>query len=112
VRPNNSFQPTLARRARTAELDRYMIMDEQSKREKLAAKILYWGLVVPTIFAVFWRIFFISFGVAYGFLIVRILGQNYADIAAGLALITSLGFTAGVLIWVHKQYKKHILSTF
>ena len=88
-----------------------MKLDKQFKREKLAAKILYWTLVVPTIFAVFWRIFFISFGFAYGFLIVKIFGQNYADIAAGLALITSLGFAAGVLIWVHRKYKKHILST-
>jgi ABC-type Mn2+/Zn2+ transport system permease subunit len=88
-----------------------MMMNEQSKREKLAAKILFWGVAVPTIFAVFLRIFFIFFNFVYGFLIVKIFGQDYANPVAGIALITSLGFTIGVLIWVYKQYKKHILAT-
>jgi hypothetical protein len=89
-----------------------MMMNEQSKREKLEAKILFWSLVVPTIFGVFFRIFFIFFNFVYGLLIVKIIGQDYAGLVAGIALITSLGFTIGVLIWVHEQYKKHILATF
>ena len=57
---------------------RYMMMNEQSKREKLVAKILYWSLVVPTTFGVFFRIFFIFFNFVYGLLIVKIIGQDYA----------------------------------
>jgi len=89
-----------------------MMINEQSKREKLAAKILFWILVVPITFAVFFRIFFIFFNFVYGFLIVKIIGPDSAGPVAVIALITSLGFTIGVLIWVHKQYKKHILTTF
>ena len=70
----------------------YVIMNEQSKREKLAAKILFWSLVVPITFGVFFRIFFLLFDFVYGFLIVKIFGQDYADPVAGIALITSLGF--------------------
>jgi hypothetical protein len=89
-----------------------MMMNEQLKREKLAAKILFWSLVVPTIFAVFLRIFYVFFNFVYGFIIVKIIGQDFTGPVAAIALITSLGFTIGVLIWVHKQYKKHILPTF
>ena len=89
-----------------------MMTNKQSKREKLAARILFWSLVVPVIFGVFFRIFFIFFNFIYGFLILKIIGYDYTGPVAGIALITSLGFTIAVLIWVHKQYKKHILATF
>jgi hypothetical protein len=88
------------------------MMNKQSKREKLAAKILFWSLVVPVTFGVFFRIFFVLFNFVYGSLAVKIFGQEYSHPVTGIAIITSLGFTIGVLVWVHKQYKKHILATF
>lgn len=69
-------------------------------------------MVVPITFGVFFRIFFVLFNFVYGLLIVKIIGPDYAGFVAGIALITSLGFTLAVLIWIHTQYKKHILVTF
>ena len=87
-------------------------MNEQSKREKLTARILFWSFVVPITFGVFFRIFFILFNFVYGLIAVKVIGQEYTIPIAGISIITSFGFTIGVLTWVHKQYKKHILATF
>jgi hypothetical protein len=88
------------------------VIDKKSNREKLAAKILFWGVAVPTIFTFFLRTFFIFFNFVYGYLIVQIVGKDYANPVAVIALIASLSFTIGVIAWIHKQYKKHILTTF
>ncbi len=87
------------------------MMNTQSKKEKMAAKILFWSLVVPITFTVFLRLFFVFFNFVYGTLIVKIIGQDYAGIVSGIAAITAIGFSIGVLIWIYKQFKKHILST-
>ena len=89
-----------------------MIMNETTKKEKLVARLLFWSLVVPITFSVFIRLFYILFNYVYGILIVRIIGQEYANTVSAIAVITSLVFTIGVIIWIHQQYKKHILSTF
>jgi hypothetical protein len=89
-----------------------MAMDKQFNREKLAAKILFWIIAVPAIFTFFLRIFFILFNYVFGYLIVQIIGKDYTNAVAVIALTASLGFTIGVIVWVHKQYKKHILTTF
>ena len=88
------------------------MMKRQPKREQLVAGILFWGIAAPIIFMVFFRLFFILFDFVYGFLILQIVGQGFAAPVTVVALITSLGFTMGVLILVHKQYKKHVVATF
>ena len=87
-------------------------MNKKSEREKLLATVLFWGVAVPAIFTLFLRIFFLFFNFVYGALIVAMLGQEYVKPVTVIALITSIGFTIGVIVWVHKQYKKHILTTF
>ena len=87
-------------------------MNERSKREKLVAKVVFWVIAVPALFTFFLRTFFIFFNFVYGSLIVAIIGQDYVEIVTVIALLTSIGFSIGVVVWVHKQYKKHILTTF
>ena len=88
------------------------MMDKQPTREKLAAKILFWGIAVPAVFTFFLKIFFLFFNFIYGYVIVLIVGQDYAVAVTIIALITSVGFTIGVIVWVHNQFTKHILTTF
>jgi hypothetical protein len=87
-------------------------MDKKPTREKLAAKILFWGIAVPAVFTFFLKIFFLFFNFIYGYAVVQIVGQDYAKVVTVIALITSIGFTIGVIVWVHMQFKKHILTTF
>jgi hypothetical protein len=89
-----------------------MIMNKRSEREKIVATVLFWSVAVPAIFTLFLRTFFIFFNFIYGALFVVILGQEYVKAVVVIALMTSIGFTIGVVVWVHKQYKKHILTTF
>ena len=81
-------------------------------QERTIANLLFWCLVVPIVAGVFLRLFFVLFNFGYGLVIVLIFGQAYAGLVAASALLTALGFTAGVLVWVYTQYQKHILATF
>ena len=86
-------------------------MNKQPSIEKLAAKILFGGVAVPAVFTFFFKIFFVIFNYVYGYLIVQIIGQEYAITVSNISLITSLGFTIGVTVWVHKHFAKHIVTT-
>ena len=87
-------------------------MNARPGKEKLVARILFWGMVVPVAAGVFFRIFFPVFNFVYGWLMAQIVGPEYTRWVTGFALLSSLVFTGGVLFWIHKHYKKHILSTF
>lgn len=89
----------------------YQEMNERTNIEKKAAKIYFWGLVVPVVFLVFIRIFFLLFNYIYGTILIFIVGEKYTGIVMFLSVLTALFFTIGVLCWVHKQYKKHVLAT-
>lgn len=99
-------------RFRPGKAEFNMMKNEKPKKEKLLATVLFWSLVIPAAFAAFFRLFFLFFNFIYGFLIVKIIGQEYAGPVTVIAGITSLGFTIGVLVWLYRQFKKHILSTF
>ena len=86
-------------------------MNERTKIEKKAAKFMFWGLVVPIVFLVFIRIFFLLFNYIYGTIFIFIVGDRYTGMVTFLSVLTALFFTIGVLCWVHKQYKQHVLST-
>ncbi len=81
-------------------------------QERAIANLLFWCLVVPIVAGVFLRLFFVLFNFGYGFVVFLIFGQAYAGLVAAVALLTALGFTVGVLVWVYSQYQKHILATF
>ncbi len=80
-------------------------------QERAIANLLFWCLVVPIVAGVFLRLFFVLFNFGYGFVVFLIFGQAYAGLVAAVALLTALGFTVGVLVWVYTQYQQHILAT-
>ncbi len=81
-------------------------------QERAIANLRFWCLVVPIVAGVFLRLFCVLFNFGYGFVVFLIFGQAYAGLVAAVALLTALGFTVGVLVWVYSQYQKHILATF
>jgi hypothetical protein len=81
-----------------------------SSREKTVAKILLWIVVVPISFAAFMRLFFLFFYYVYGMLFMAIFGTEYGGAVFGVSILTSVGFTAGVVCWICQGYRKHVVG--
>ena len=79
--------------------------------EKTIANVLFWVIVFPSAGAVFFRLFFVLFRFVYGQLVVVVLGPGASKPVTVFAVITAAGFTIGVLIWLYRQFKRHILRT-
>jgi hypothetical protein len=85
--------------------------NEQRGKEKTIAKVLFGVLVFPSAGAVFFRLFFVLFRIVYGHIVVVIFGPGASRPVTVIAVITAIGFTAGVLAWLYRQYNRHILKT-
>ena len=83
---------------------------KESSREKTVAKILLWAVVVPVSFAAFMRLFFLFFYYVYGMLFMAVFGTEYGGAVLAVSILTSAGFTAGVVCWIYKGYRKHVLG--
>ncbi len=76
---------------------------------KNAPKIVFW-VVSPFIFIGFLRLFFLVFYFIYGWLLMLILGREYHTPILVLAGATSLTFTIYVVMYLYRQYVKHIIG--
>ncbi len=81
-----------------------------SSREKTVAVVLLWVVVVPVSFAAFMRLFFLFFYYVYGMLFLAVFGAEYRGAVFAVSILTSLGFTIGVVYWIYKGYQKHVLG--
>ena len=86
-------------------------LEEPRGREKTIANVLFWVIVVPSAGAVFFRLSFVLFRFIYGQLVIVIFGPGASRPVTVIAVITAIGFTAGVLTWLYRQFKRHILKT-
>jgi hypothetical protein len=74
----------------------YQKMNERTNIEKKAAKIFFWGLVVPVVFLVFIRIFFLLFNYIYGTVLIFIVGEKYTGMVMfDSSVLYNRGFVLG-----------------
>jgi hypothetical protein len=84
---------------------------KESNREKTVAAVLLWTVVVPVSVVAFLRLFFLFFYYVYGMLFMAVFGSEYGGAVFSVSILTSAGFTAGVVYWIYKGYQKHVLDT-
>ena len=71
---------------------------------------MFWCLT-PLFFAVFMRLFFITFKFIYGTFLIYIFGKTSTNIITVTALILSLFFTVAACSFIWNQFKEHILES-
>lgn len=87
-------------------------MNENGSKNKEAKiiKFFFWAMVVPIMFAVFMRLFFVLFYFIYARLLAMVFGADMEGLLALLSVVTSVAFTIGVIAWTYKQLKAHIIK--
>ena len=81
----------------------------EAKREERRLNILFWCFS-PILFLAFLRLYWMLFQFVYGTLFILLFGKQFAEPIAIIALITSLLFAVFTLIYIYRQYKKHIIQ--
>ncbi len=77
--------------------------------EKRTLQILFW-VIIPLIFFVFFRLFWLVFGLIYGGLVSMILGSRFSGLISIISLATALVFTFLTCRYLYQQFKKHIIG--
>ena len=77
--------------------------------EKRALTILFWALS-PVLFIVFFRLFWVIFGVVYGGLLYLVLGSGFTGLISISSFVTSLVFTILTLRYLYLQFRMHIIG--
>jgi hypothetical protein len=70
---------------------------------------MFWFLT-PILLAVFFRLFWVIFGLFYGSQIVLIFGEKFSGAVTTAAVLSALVFTFGAYRYLHREYKKHIIG--
>jgi len=80
-----------------------------ANKEAKTAKILFW-CISPLLFFAFIRLFFLIFRYVFGTPIIQLIGVEYKSLIILIATLTSIGVTIAVIVYLYRQYKRHILG--
>lgn len=80
-----------------------------SADEKKTLTILFW-IITPVLFFVFFRMFWVIFGLVYGGLVSWVLGLRFTAAIAVVSSLTALVFAILTCRYIYGQFKKHIIG--
>lgn len=82
-------------------------MANQSDNGRLYLNPLFW-IIGYTLFLAFQRMFHVFLTIMYVAIMWPMLGEDSAELAFHLAFLSSYFFAIYALIWLYKEFKKHI----
>ncbi len=84
-------------------------MNAPTPADKKRIKILFWVLS-PFLFVAFLRLVFLVSFFIYGQIFLLVAGRQFTRAVLVVSLATSVGLTAGGVVVLYRQLKRHILE--